>query len=56
MGWQGSWIRVAHAESGYCLPAAKRLRYLDETHHEALDRDVRRVAKPLRGLMESLGS
>jgi four helix bundle protein len=43
------------AEVGYCLHAARRLRYLTDTEHEALELQVRQVAAPLRGLMKHEG-
>jgi four helix bundle protein len=43
------------AEAGYCLHAARRLGYLSELEYEDLERQVRQVSAPLRGLMKSLG-
>ena len=43
------------AEAGYCLHAARRLKYIDDKQYQRLDSQVRRTAAPLRGLMKSLG-
>jgi four helix bundle protein len=42
-------------EVGYCLHAAMRLGYLTDQMYADWEREVRRVAAPLRGLMKSLG-
>jgi four helix bundle protein len=43
------------AEVGYCLHAAKRLEYLNETRYEELELQVRQTAAPLRGLIKTYG-
>lgn len=42
-------------EVGYCLHAARRLEYLDQSEFENLELHIRQVSAPLRGLMKSLG-
>jgi four helix bundle protein len=39
------------SETGYGLHAAHRLGYLDDTHYEQLEAQVRAVAAPLNGLI-----
>ena len=43
------------AEVGYCLHAAKRLGYIEESVYLKLELRVRRTSAPLRGLMKSMG-
>jgi four helix bundle protein len=43
------------AEVGYCIHAAHRLGYLKAVDTEALEKQLRMVSAPLRGLMKSLG-
>jgi four helix bundle protein len=41
------------AEVGYCVHAARRLGYIDDANYERLEREIRRTASPLRGLLKS---
>ena len=43
------------AEVGYCLHAAKRPGYIEESVYLKLELRVRRTSAPLRGLMKSMG-
>lgn len=43
------------AEVGYCIHAGVRLGYLRREEHDEIEREIRRVSAPLRGLMKSLG-
>jgi four helix bundle protein len=43
------------AEVGYCLHAAKRLEYLEESVYREFELRVRKTSAPLRGLMKSMG-
>ena len=43
------------AEVGYCIHAARRLGYMTQGDADRVERDIRRVSSPLRGLMKSLG-
>ena len=42
------------AEVSYCLHAARRLGYLSQPEHEAIDREVRATAAPLFGLLKQV--
>jgi len=44
------------AEVGYCIHAAKRLGYINDATCEELQRDIRKVAAPLTGLVRSAHS
>jgi four helix bundle protein len=41
------------AEAGYCLHAARRLGYLSASEYDALEREIKRVAAPLHGLVRA---
>ena len=43
------------AEAGYCLHAARRLRYISDDAYAKFEIEVKKVSSPLRGLMKSLG-
>ena len=43
------------AEVGYCLHAARRLGYINESMYHKFELRVRRTSAPLRGLMKSMG-
>jgi four helix bundle protein len=51
-------LQVAHgslAEVGYCLHAAKRLGYIEDSVYLKFELRIRRTSAPLRGLMKSMG-
>ena len=41
------------AEVGYCVHAARRLGYLDDSRYAQRESEIRQTAAPLRGLMKS---
>jgi len=43
------------AEVGYCLHAARRLGYIEESVYGEFELRVRKTSAPLRGLMKSMG-
>lgn len=43
------------AEVGYCLHAARRLGYIEESIYLEFELRVRKTSAPLRGLMKSMG-
>jgi four helix bundle protein len=43
------------AEVGYCLPAARRLGYIEESVYLKFELRIRKTSAPSRGLMKSMG-
>ena len=48
--------RSSLAEVGYCLHAARRLGYIDQSHFDALDLQVRQTSAALNGYIRSVRS